>query len=379
MNRTHEEAGQGEHRGLRIGGTETTTDPRQDGQRLRAWLDELGMLDLVQIDITRGAVDARLASPLVRDWAPGFDTTGLGAVLSERFGLDSRHVEREVLTGLLLSPLQLDFPSFEELQSGIRIRVNTAEVSATAALRFDVDQYRPEAFWAQLESGSFALREGCSLVQGLTAAVRPQPGEEPYGFGCYRASEYMMLLAIAQEAAYSHPELKQQLRERSTRRPIESREFHEVLLRELGTFDEPLPARWFVPGDRIWFRNPDSHSADAEGFEGSWVIYLGGGLFSNFWKRNAPFTLERKCVEIYHWRDAVWRDPDGVLRVDEDEVARRVAATESNPVERARVLELMQRWRDPRGVYDQGGCLDRTRECARWIQPNTCDIAFAPA
>jgi hypothetical protein len=379
MNRTHEEAGQGEHRGLRIGGTETTTDPRRDKQRLRAWLDELGMLDLVQIDITRGAVDARLASPFGRDWAPGFDTAGLGTVLSERFGFDARHVEREVLTGLLLSPLQFDFPSFEELQSGVRIRVNTAEVSATAALRFDVDQYRPAAFWDQLETGSFALREGCSLVQGLTASVRPQPGEEPYGFGCYRASEYMMLLAIAQEAAHSHPELKQKLRERSTRRPIESREFHEVLLRELGTFDEPLPARWFVPGDRIWFRNPDSHSADAEGFEGSWVIYLGGGLFSNFWKRNAPFTLERKCIEIYHWRDATWRDREGVLRVDEDEVARRVATTESNPAERARVLELMQRWRDPRGVYDQGGCLDRTRECARWVQPNTCDMAFAPA
>jgi hypothetical protein len=39
----------------------------------------------------------------------------------------------------------------------------------------------------------------------------------------------------------------------------------------------------------------------------------------------------------------------------------------------------MQRWRDPRGVYEHGGCLDRTRECARWVQPNSCDIVFPPA
>lgn len=379
MNRIHEESGQGEHRGLRIGGNELFADSVRDRQRLRAWLDELGMLDFVQIHCAGGAVEARLASPLGAVWAPDFDTACLGTALLEQFGRDARQVEREVLTDFLVSPLRLDFPSFEELESAVRIRVGTVEVSAAAALRFDVDQYRPEAYWERLETGSFALRTGCSLVQGLAAAVRPEPGQEPYGFGCYRASEYVMLLAIAKEAARSHPELKQGLRERSTRRPIESREFHEVLLRELGTFEEPLPARWFVPGDRIWFRNPDAHSADAEGYEGSWVIYLGEGLFSNFWKRNAPFTLESKCIEIYHWRHATWRGPDGLLRVDEDEVARRVAATEADAAERSRVLELMLRWRDPRGVYEQGGCLDRTREYARWIQPDTCDIAFAPA
>ncbi len=379
MNRIHEESGQGEQRGLRIGRAAVATDPGRDVRRLRAWLDELGLLACVQINVAGNAVDARLASPWCAAWAPGLDTTCLGEGLSEHFGGDARHVEREVLASLLMSPLRLDFPSFGEFESAGRIRVGTAEASATAALRFDVDQHRPEAYWERLDSGSFALREGCSLVQALAAATQPAPGEVPYGFGCYRASEYMVLHAIAKEAAHSHPELKQRLRERCTRRPIESREFHEVLLRELGTFDEPLPARWFVPGDRIWFRNPDAHSADAEGYEGSWVIYLGNGLFSNFWKRNAPFTLERKCIEIYHWRHATWRGDDGQLRVDEDEVARLVAATEADAAERARVLERMQRWRDPRGVYDQGGCMDRTRECARWVQPDTCDIAFSPA
>ena len=138
-----------------------------------------------------------------------------------------------------------------------------------------------------------------------------------------------------------------------------------------------MPPCWFVPGDRVWFRNPDGHSADAEGFEGSWVIYVGDGLFSNFWKRDAPFTLDRKCVEIYHWRDATFAGSDGVLQVDETEVARRVLATEADPEALRGVLEQMKRWRDPRGVYRDGGCMDRTRECARWVLPESCDIAFS--
>jgi len=379
MNRIHQESGQGRHRGIRIGGAGIATDPKRDTQQLQAWLAELGLLAHVRIHTDSTVLTASLAPECASSWAPGFDTTALGAVLADQCGRDDRHIEREVLAGLLVSPLELEFPDFSEFESAVRIRVDTAQAASATMLRFDVDQHRPEAYWERLDTGSFTLRSGCSLVGALAAATQPAQGEDPYGFGCYRASEYVMLLAIAREAARSHPELKQRLRERSTRRPIESREFHDVLLKELGTFDEPLPACWFVPGDRIWFRNPDAHSADAEGFEGSWVIYVGDGLFSNFWKRNAPFTLERKCVEIYHWRNATYRGDDGLLRVDEEEAARHVAITEANPDEHARVLSLMRRWRDPRGVYEQGGCMDRTREFSRWVQPNSCDIAFAPA
>jgi len=36
----------------------------------------------------------------------------------------------------------------------------------------------------------------------------------------------------------------------------------------------------------------------------------------------------------------------------------------------------MQRWRDPMGVYAEGGCLDRTLESARHVPADACDIAF---
>lgn len=372
-------SGLGEHQGIRIGPSSMHADSARQEGCLKTLLSDLGLGPFVEVRTDGEMVRARLSPDIAATWAPGLDTTGLADILAHEVCSGERALERETLVGLLLSPLALDFPGFDEFDSARRIRLETAEAAAHTALMFDVDQFRPEAFWRRTEAGSFALRSGCSLVEALSAATQPRADETPYGFGCYRASEYVMLLAIAREASRTHPGLKTRLRERSVRRPIESREFHDALLRELGTFDEPLPARWFVPGDRIWFRNPDAHSADAEGFEGSWVIYMGGGLFSNFWKRNQPFTLERKCLEIFHWRDATYTDDQGRLCVDEAEVARLVAQTESDRAVRARVLERMNRWRDPRGVYAEGGCLDRTRECARWIRPETCDIAFAPA
>ncbi len=150
-----------------------------------------------------------------------------------------------------------------------------------------------------------------------------------------------------------------------TSRAIMSGEFHEVFLREQGSMSELLPPRYFVPGDRTWFCNPDEASSDASGFEGSWVMYLGAGRFSNFWKRDQPFTLMTKCLEIYHWRHAVYLDAQGEARIDEAKVAALVEATLKDPAGVGKILELMQRYREPKGVYVKGGCIDTTREFSR--------------
>jgi hypothetical protein len=140
--------------------------------------------------------------------------------------------------------------------------------------------------------------------------------------------------------------------------------------------DEPLPPRYFVPGDRTWFRNPDAASAEASGYEGSWVIYLGAGLFSNFWKRHQPYTLSAKCLEIYHWRHALYLDAQGAERIDEAKVEALVAAAQLDAAEVERILQLMQRYREPRGVYRDGGCIDTTREFSRWVHPGTTDLVL---
>ncbi|MGM9451399.1 hypothetical protein RRF55_28015, partial [Klebsiella sp. K47] len=76
-----------------------------------------------------------------------------------------------------------------------------------------------------------------------------------------------------------------------------------------------------------------------------------GGLFTNFWKHEQPYTLTRKCVEIYHWRHGLYQDARGEARIDEERIQPLIAATLADPEEQARVMARMTRWREPRGVY----------------------------
>jgi hypothetical protein len=105
---------------------------------------------------------------------------------------------------------------------------------------------------------------------------------------------------------------------------------------------------------------------------------MGGGLFSNFWVRDKPFTLEGKCVEMYHWRQAVYVDDEGEPRIDEQRVNALVEQTHEDPAEWQRILERMMRYRDPAGVYAEGGCIDSTREFPRSAVGAGCEIVLPP-
>lgn len=167
-----------------------------------------------------------------------------------------------------------------------------------------------------------------------------------------------------------------ELQQQWERRAIASGQFHDVFLHEYGSMQAPLPPRYYVPGDRLWFRNPDAHSSDVSGYEGSWVFYLGGGLFTNFWKREQPYTLTAKCVELFHWRHATYRDAAGELRIDEDIVEERVKASMADPAEMAQILALMLRLREPQGVYQSGGCIDTSREYPRGVCPGSAELVL---
>jgi hypothetical protein len=296
-------------------------------------------------------------------WVPHCDTLSL----PHRLRIDPLNkeldLEIEIMVSMLMAPEALVFPSFEEFESAVRVRCNTVRAARKAALAFDTEAVeRPADFWTYSEASGFTLQPGVDLVEALRKATQPEDPQHAYAFSCYRATEYVLLLAIAEEAQRAHPELSTALHRQWEQRAIQSGEFHDVFLREYGSMDQPVPSRFYVPGDRVWFRNPDPHSADAPGYEGSWVIYLGSGQFNNFWKANAHFSYDSKCVEVYHWRHGAWKDDKGRVQIDEAEVERRVAETLADEQACARVLSLMQRPRDPRGVYDQGGCIDRTRE-----------------
>lgn len=368
-------------RGILVRGIETS----HLEEARHAVLSQLDALDLApRVQVEAGVdplgpfIQLSLDDEQAQRWAPDHDTLNL----CETLKLDTLHqpddLLREIVLTLLMGPVAFEFPSLDELLSAVLIRRNIVLAARKTTLAFHTSALdRPQDYWIYHPDRGFTIRPGVSLITALTQATQPEVSGSLYAFSCYRATEYVILLGIAQELEISHPALLAQLEAMWTVRPIASGEFHEVFLREQGTMEAPLPARYFVPGDRTWFRNPDEASAEASGFEGSWVMYMGGGLFTNLWKHDQPYTLTHKCVEIYHWRHGLYLDENGDERIDEDRIAPLIEASLNNPAELERILAVMERYREPRGVYTEaGGCIDTTREFARWVRPGTTDLVL---
>lgn len=323
------------------------------------------------------SVHLQLDPAVAAAWMPDHDTTRWAG----DFGLDTEarvdDLEQEILAALLASPIPLDFPSIAELVAGVHMRRNIVLAGRRTSMDFHTSEAeRPEDCWCWDDENGFTVRPGCGLVDALRKATQPDLSGRLYAFSCYRATEYVMLLGIAEELAVCNPDLLQRLQRQCEVRVIRSGQFHDVFLREYGDQDHPLPPSYYVPGDRIWFRNPDEPSSDVIGFEGSWVLYLGGGLFTNFWNRDQPYTLDAKCLEIYHWRHGLQRGADGQLTMDETIVEERVADSLADGEAALRILAEMKRWREPKGCYGNGGCIDTTRESPRWVCPGTSDLVI---
>jgi hypothetical protein len=359
------------------GGIEFTQPDHAVRRQMQAQLDALGLRDCVFVsgDAAAFALDPAWAAQYASDG----DTIGLCRDLGLDTVASEADLEREIVLAMLAAPKPLRFPSFAEFLSSVAIRRNIVQAARRTQLAFGTSHAeRPPSHWTYDEDLGFTILPGKPLIEALRLATQPDASDgNLYAFSCYRATEYVILLGIAQELERVNPPLLAALQRQWETKAIMSGRYHDVFLQEFGSMEEPLPQRWYVPGDRVWFRNPDEASADASGYEGSWVIYLGDGLFANFWKRNAPYTFTRKCVEIYHWRHSTYLDSEGDLRMDESKVEEHVRRTMSDPAELVRVIERMARLRDGRGVYDEGGCIDVSREFPRCVCPGTADIALA--
>lgn len=360
----------------RTGGVEFTQPDRLVRRQMQDKLDALGLSGCV----------AQLHEPssftLDPGWAARFVADGDTMNLCRDLGLDTvgseADLEREIVLAMLAAPNPLRFPSFAEFLSSVAIRRNIVQAARRTQLAFGTSHAeRPQSHWTYDEDRGFTILPGQPLIEALKLATQPDAGDGTlYAFSCYRATEYVILLGIAQELERVNPPLLASLQRQWETKAIMSGRYHDVFLHEFGSMEEPLPQRWYVPGDRVWFRNPDERSADASGYEGSWVIYLGDGLFANFWKRNEPYTFVRKCVEIYHWRHGAYVDGEGDIRMNEDLVEAKVHQTMADPAELARVFDRMARLRDGRGVYAEGGCVDVSREYPRCVCPGTAAIVL---
>ncbi|HRK37132.1 MAG TPA: hypothetical protein PK347_01985 [Burkholderiaceae bacterium] len=341
--------------------------------RLAHWLQGHG-LDLMWLETIPTATGwhFRLTDKARQQLTPDCDTLSL----HERLGRQRWTPELEIVIALLATPVKLTFPTFDELCAHVDVRKNICLSGSRTTLAFaTATAERPAEYWSYAEETGFTLKPCVSLIDALIMATQPAASGGVYSFSCYRATEYVMLLGIAQTLQAFHPELLSQLESQWRTQAIASGRFHDTFLTEIGSLDQPLPMPYYVPGDRVWFRNPDEASSDVVGFEGSWVVYLGQGRFTDFWRPGSVYSMADKCLEIYFWRHAIAHDADGEAYIDEEKVWANMAQLEADATagaaRKTEILTRMMRYRDGRGVYADGGCIDATREHPRCLCPGT--------
>ena len=359
---------------------------RADAARVSHWLQAHGVQP-EWVDVEPHAIGwrYRLTAAAWTALTPDFDTLNL----ANRLGATACTRELEIAVALLASPVELVLPDFDELSAHINARKNTCAAGEATTLAFATETAeRPDSHWTYHEETGFTLLPGSPLIDALTLATQPAISGAVYSFSCYRATEYVMLLGLAHTCRDFNPALLDQLQAQWQVRAIASGRFHDTFLTEVGSLENPMPARYYVPGDRVWFRNPDEPSSDAVGFEGSWVVYLGAGRFTDFWRPQSHYSFESKCLEIYYWREAVVPAANGTdVAIDERIVWQKMdrlmgSVAEGQPealAERSRILDIMTRYRDGRGVYADGGCVDATREHLRWLCPGHAQIHLPEA
>jgi len=326
----------------------------------------LGINDLVDCSVNKSDDGCYLhlrANHRLLELCPNFDTGTITTILRTHQPDQDQAMLSEIVLAMALSPTLALFNSEQELKSNLRMRCTVVKLASRTELNFDTSSItRPQAYWVHTKENGFLLRQGVSLAEGIERALCPDVSGYTYAFSCQRASEYLMLYAVVSELRKVNKEALQETEAQWRKRALTGDDFLFRFLEERGTRENPMPMRYYIPGDRIWFKNPDDHSSDIEGFEGSWVIYLGGGRFCNLWDRQRPYTLEEKCLEIYYWSQCVEVSPAGVPWMNEAVVKERVQLALSDPVIKKPILQKMMVYRDPAGVYADGGCIDLSRD-----------------
>jgi hypothetical protein len=329
-------------------------------------LRSLGIDDLVDCSMSAGGDGRYLhlrASHRLLALCPDFDTANITTFLRTHQPNRDRALISEIILAMALSPDVMYFGSEQELKSNLRMRCTVVQVASRTELNFDTSSItRPQAYWIYTKENGFLLRQGVSLADGLERALCPDVSGFTYAFSCQRASEYLILYAVVCELQKVNKTGLNDVEQQWRKRALTGDDFLFRFLGERGTRENPMPMRYYIPGDRIWFKNPDDHSSDLEGFEGSWVIYLGGGRFCNLWDRHRPYTLEEKCLEIYYWSQCVEVSPAGILWMNEAVVKERVEKALHEQDLSGPILKKMMVYRDPTGVYAEGGCIDLSRD-----------------
>lgn len=200
-------------------------------------------------------------------------------------------------------------------------------------------------------------------LQDALSNVFVQPGK--YFFGCYTATKLLLAYAvldyygrIKHDAKTTELLMNRLLIDKDPLNHIEpgnmwafEADYDAVTSNRVGKLvylTDPVPHDNFIPGDWVYFMNPDKVSARKNGYEGANAIYLGRGLFSDYYNdNNHRFTFREQLDEVYQWRHGVFSRPRDNRKI------KPLSADEIEGLSRSIVQGGLQL--DYRGVpYDYG-------------------------
>lgn len=338
-------------------------------KNLKTYLNELRLSEF--IDYEDILIDKVLYLNLQANLAlcqvtPKFDTKYICKLIdnnvSEKIFLFS-----EIILSMLRSPVPYIFLNYDQFIVSVLFRFNTAIAAKKTRIAFATETAeRPLNYWNYSINNGYLLNDNVCLDDAVIATIHPPIKGQHYTFSCSRACEYVLLLSLALTLKDLNPKLLLVIEDFWRKKALMNTEFNDAFLCEHGSYDSPLPVNFYVPGDRVWFKNPDEYSSNITGFEGSWVIYLGSGLFCNFWDHTKPTSLDLKCVEVYHWRHGAELNSHGELFMNEPYVATCVESTLSDVKMKNEVISKMMIRRDRSGVH-ANGFVDASRDGFRAI------------
>ena len=308
-------------------------------------------------------ISYKMSNSFLQKYAPEYDTLRL----NKRLELDPEiDLEKEIIYSMLLSTEALIYPTYEEFVSAVNIRLNIVKNSKNSFLKFDCNSIdRPIEYWIYNNEKGFILKEDKSLVKGLRESLIPSNNNKGYSFSCRRATEYIFLLSLVEELEKINKSLYNKIEDRCKNKAIKEDEFENIFLTVYASYEKPLPILYFIPGDRVYFKNPDYKTSNILGYEGSWMIYLGNNKFKNFWQKDNDFSFEDKIIEIYTYSLSSYEDENGELQINDPLTYVKLEEIKKNKNSYDNIVYKHIQNKD---------VLDFSRLILKYVHPNTSDI-----
>lgn len=255
-----------------------------------------------------------------KTWSLGTESVKLPT--SNGFREQEVITKKEIILSLMhrgrINNYSNEFCNINTFKDSVGIRQNTAAWGMDMDLAWlNEDQFTwRDEFW--LGDNAQELKNDDLLVESIYDVFFNQ---RKYSIGCLAAARLLMLQGILDyyNRVSPNPEMLSFILEKIKKGGFKLYDIDPDRHNPKGKLliiEEKIPAKNIIPGDWLYFKNPDKISREKFGYEGSNVIYLGNNKFVDFYNsNNHGYTIEEKFHSVYQWRNGVFDKEDDADKV----------------------------------------------------------------